>query len=105
MTPRQGLASFAAAALIGGGLLVSGAPTVQAQAMTCATVLGATAACSESYFNKDTGPASDTVIVTESGRALWPANMTVRVQPQVAAQPQATSQAGPQPEAQSEGQE
>jgi hypothetical protein len=64
----------------------------QAQALSCQSWLGSSGACSESYFNKDSGPDRNTMVVPER------APQTTATASQSAGQ--ADSQAGPQPEQQ-----
>ena len=101
MFRRLLVGSFAAAALVSGSLAVASTPTVHAQILACSGWLGGNAACNEGYFNKDTGVANGTVIVTEQGVLVPPTNQAAMWQPR----PATTSQAGPQPEAQPAAQE
>jgi hypothetical protein len=101
MFRRLLVGSFTAAALVSGSFAVASTPQVQAQQLACSGWLGASGACNEGYFNKDTGPANGTVIVTDQGVLIPATNEAASWQ-----RPQpSTSQAGPQPEAQPEAQE
>ena len=91
--------SFAAAALVGGSLVAG--ETAQAQMMHCQSIFGGAAGCAEANFNRDSGPAPGTVVVTEQG-SIWATGYVQQIQAQ---QQQRASQAGPQPEAQAQAEE
>ncbi len=99
MFRRFVLGSFAAAALVGGSLAMAGA--AQAQMMYCQAIFGAAGGCTENTFNRDSGPAPGTVVVTEQG-TIWATGYASQIQQQ---QQQQASQAGPQTDAQSQAEE
>jgi len=101
MFRRLIVGSFTAAALVSGSFAVASTPRVEAQQLACNSWLGANGVCNEAYFNKDTGVANGTVIVTEQGVLIPSTNQAASWQPRQFP----TSQAGPQPEAQPEARE
>jgi hypothetical protein len=92
MVRRLAIGTLAAAALLGGSVLTVSVERAQAQALSCSSWLGSNGACSESYFNKDSGPDRNTVMVPDR------VPQTTASASQSAGQ--ADSQAGPQPEQQ-----